>query len=116
MRKFNLESMCRGWFVGDFSPSVMNTKMCEVAVKRYKKGDTEEEHYHMECQEITVVLNGTVKMGGNIFRDGDIVVVDCGESTDFKALSDVTTVVYKDGSVKGDKFLGNLDNGDLKNG
>ena len=116
MKKFNLETMSRGWFVGDFSPSVLHTKKCEVAVKRYKKGDTEKEHYHMECREITVILNGTVEMGGEIFRDGDILVIDCGESTDFKALSDVTTVVYKDGSVKNDKFLGRTDQGVISNG
>ena len=55
-------------------------------------------------------------MGGEIFRDGDILVIDCGESTDFKALSDVTTVVYKDGSVKNDKFLGRTDQGVISNG
>ena len=39
MKKFNLDSMHKGWFVGDFTPSVLNTEKCEVAVKRYKKGD-----------------------------------------------------------------------------
>jgi len=106
MKKFDLESMHRGWFVGNFNPSVLNTQKCEVAIKKYKQGDYEPEHYHMECKEITVILNGIVEMGGKKFSDGDIVVVECGESIDFRALSDVTTVVYKDGSVEGDKFLG----------
>jgi|TARA_B110000503_G_C7094124_1_gene390779 hypothetical protein len=106
MKKFNLDSMHKGWFVGDFTPSVLNTEKCEVAVKRYKKGDYEEEHYHMECEEITIILHGSVEMNGVRYEDGDIIVIECGESTDFKALTDVTTVVYKDGSIKGDKYLG----------
>ena len=112
MKKHRLQNMTRGWFIGNFDPSVLNTEKCEVAVKRYKKGEYEEEHYHLECVEVTVILNGNVEMNGTVFEDGDIVVVEPGESTDFKALSDVTTVVYKDGSAPGDKFLGRTKDGE----
>lgn len=29
--------MTKGWFVGDFEPSILKTKNCEVGVKSYKK-------------------------------------------------------------------------------
>ena len=36
-KKFNLESMIKGWFVGNFKPSVYTSQDVEVAVKRYEK-------------------------------------------------------------------------------
>ena len=34
-----LDDMTKGWFVGNFEPTVLNTEDVEVAVKKYKKGD-----------------------------------------------------------------------------
>ena len=45
MKKSSLENMTNGWFVGNFVPSIINTKDFEVAVKYYKKGDYESKHY-----------------------------------------------------------------------
>ena len=44
MRVGNLEKMVKGWFVGNFEPTLLNTEACEVAVKSYKAGDSEEMH------------------------------------------------------------------------
>lgn len=46
MKIDNLDSMIRGWFVGDFEPNVLKSDQVEVGVKSYKKGDYEERHYH----------------------------------------------------------------------
>ena len=95
MKIFNLEDMTGGWFVGDFSPSVVKTKRCEVALKEYKAGDKENRHHHKEAIEVTLIARGTVEMNGNIK----------GESTDFKSITDSITVVFKSPSVTGDKYL-----------
>lgn len=36
-----LDDMTRGWFVGNFEPSLYITNDVEVAVKQYKAGDFE---------------------------------------------------------------------------
>lgn len=105
MEKHDLKDMLGGWFIGNFSPSVFETEDFEVAVKTYQKGDYEEEHYHMIATEYTLILDGEVIMDGNEYKNGDIIVIKPNESTDFKALSDVKTVVVKIPSAKNDKYL-----------
>ena len=107
MRHAHLKDMVKGWFVGDFSPTVLQTDACEVAVKHYKAGDHEESHYHLVATEVTLIVSGDVRMMGRQWGAGDIVVVEPGEATDFVALTDAVNVVVKMPSVKGDKYLTN---------
>lgn len=100
-----LEDMTRGWFVGNFTPSLYRTKEVEVAVKSYRKGDMEQAHYHKIATELTVVVSGRVEMFGRIWKAGDIVVVQPGETTGFKALEDSVNVVVKLPGAADDKFL-----------
>ena len=46
MKVAKLDDMIKGWFVGNFEPTLLKTNDVEVAVKRYKKGDYEDRHYH----------------------------------------------------------------------
>jgi quercetin dioxygenase-like cupin family protein len=105
MKKSRLEAMVKGWFVGNFTPTLYKTNDVEVAVKTYKKGDSEDWHYHKVATEITVLLKGTVEMNGIRHNDGDILVIEPGEGTDFKALTDATTVVVKLPGANNDKYL-----------
>ena len=105
MKIFMLEDMTGGWFVGDFSPSVVKTKECEVALKEYKAGDKENRHHHKEAIEVTLIARGTVEMNGNILEEGSIIQLDKGESTDFKSITDSITVVFKSPSLPNDKYL-----------
>lgn len=114
MQKFSLDSMIKGWFVGDFSPCVCKSKDFEVAVKYYKKGECESLHYHTIATEITCIAQGRVKMNGIEFGKGEIIVLEPFESTDFLALTDNTiTVAVKIPSTKNDKFLGAFVEGDF---
>lgn len=105
MKHDRLESMVKGWFVGDFSPTVIQTTDCEVAIKEYKAGDHESAHYHKVATELTAIVSGQVRMLGREWGAGDIITIEPGEPTDFLALTDVVTVVVKVPSVKGDKYL-----------
>jgi len=106
MKVLKLDDMTKGWFVGDFEPTLIKTQDVEVAVKTYKKGDTEERHYHKIATEITVVVSGKVKMNDIEYSAGDIIVMEPCESTDFEALEDsVNTVVKLPGAVD-DKYFG----------
>lgn len=105
MKNEKLSSMKGGWFIGNFEPSLFKTNDCEVAVKTYKKGDKEGKHYHKIANEYTVIIKGKVKMFGNVYEEGDIVLVEPGEETDFEALEDAINVVVKIPGVNNDKYL-----------
>lgn len=105
MKTANLNEMVKGWFIGNFEPSLQKTNDVEVAVKRYQKGDSEEAHFHKIATEFTVILNGRVKMFEQEFSDGDIIVVDPGDVTAFECLSDAVTVVVKIPGANNDKYI-----------
>ncbi len=107
MKLFRLEDMIKGWFVGNFKPTILSTVDVEVAVKKYKAGDYENSHYHKIATEITVITEGQVKMNGVTYDSGSIIVIEPNESTDFLALTDVTTTVVKYPGANNDKYPGN---------
>lgn len=99
-----LENMIKGWFIGDFEPSLYKTNDVEVGVKYYKEGDYEPSHFHKIATEFTVILDGRVEMNGNIYESGSILKILPNESTDFKALTNVKTVVVKIPGASNDKY------------
>lgn len=100
-----LEAMKGGWFVGNFAPTVYSTTVAEIAVKHYRAGNHEAAHYHRIATEITVVVTGQIEMVGRIWQTGDIISLEPGEVTDFRAVSDATTVVVKLPGANNDKYL-----------
>jgi hypothetical protein len=62
-------------------------------------------HYHKIATEITVIVTGRVRMCGNEFAAGDIVIIEPQEGSDFEVLEDtVITVVKLPGAIN-DKYL-----------
>jgi quercetin dioxygenase-like cupin family protein len=106
MKTAHLDDMTRGWFVGDFEPSLLKTRDVEVAVKAYRKGDTEEQHYHKLATEITVVVSGRVRMNGVEYGPGSIILLEPNEPTDFEALEDSINTVVKYPGASDDKYPG----------
>jgi quercetin dioxygenase-like cupin family protein len=106
MKKFNEKSLVKGWFVGDFDPTCFRTQNAEVSLKRYKSGDKEDRHHHKIATEITFVVSGKIKMNGEVYEEGDVVVVDPKESTDFEALTESINVVVKTPGIQNDKYMG----------
>lgn len=96
--------MVRGWFVGNFEPSVFKTDQVEVAIKEYEAGDYEKKHFHRVATEITVILKGSARMNDTLYVSGDIVIINSGESTDFRCVENCLTVVVKVPAVLGDKY------------
>ena len=101
----HLDDMKLGWFVGDFTPNILQSKDVEVGVKYYQAGDEEARHVHKVATEITVVVSGTVKMCDREFPQGSIIVLEPGDPTAFSAITDAVTVVVKSPSVAGDKYV-----------
>lgn len=105
LEKFKLDDMKGGWFIGNFEPSLLPTNDIEIAVKVYKMGDSELSHHHKIATEFTVILDGIVEMNNELFRQGDIIKIMPGVSTDFKALTEVKTVVVKIPGANNDKYI-----------
>jgi hypothetical protein len=104
MEANNLNDMIKGWFVGNFEPTVYKTGDVEVAVKHYKAGDQEVRHYHKIAKEITVIIKGETKINGVVYKEGAIVVIAPNESADFLAVTDVITTVVKIPGASNDKY------------
>lgn len=105
MNKRNLKEFHRGWFVGNFDPSIIKTNDVEIAIKVYKAGDVESAHYHKLATEITVIISGEVEMNGIKYVADDIIVIEPNDRTDFKCLTDVVTVVVKYPGANNDKYI-----------
>lgn len=106
LERFPLDQFTKGWFVGRFTPTLLDTDAVEVAVKHYRAGENEEPHHHKVATELTVIVSGRVRMSGEEFGPGEIVRISPGTATDFAALIDTTTVVVKLPCVAGDKYPG----------
>lgn len=101
----DLKKFTKGWIVGNFEPSLLKNENFEVAIKRYNSGDYEKSHYHKIATEITVIVEGEVLMNGVNYKKDDIITINPNESTDFKCITDVVTVVIKTPSANNDKYI-----------
>jgi quercetin dioxygenase-like cupin family protein len=106
MKIDRLENMKKGWFVGNFEPSLYKTEDVEVAIKRYKAGDHEDRHFHKIATEITIIISGEVEINKHRYKKGDMIVVEPSESVDFKAIADAITAVVKIPGALDDKYKG----------
>ncbi len=107
MKVAKLDEMSKGWFIGNFEPSLFKTNAVEVAVKTYKKGDYEGRHHHKIATEYTCIVSGKVRMNGKEYAAGDIIVMQPNDSTDFEALENNTVnVVVKLPGANNDKYEG----------
>ena len=106
MKIAKLDDMIKGWFIGNFEPSLCKTNDVEVAVKKYNKGDYEEKHYHKIATEYTLIISGRVKMNNKEYKEGDIIIMEPYETTDFECLEDNTiNVVVKLPGANNDKYI-----------
>jgi quercetin dioxygenase-like cupin family protein len=105
MRTMKLSDMKGGWFVGDFQPTILQSTKFEAGIKRYQAGDREPAHMHKITTEITVIIEGRVKMNGQELSKGDMILLEPGEACDFHALEDTITAVIKTPSHPLDKYL-----------
>jgi quercetin dioxygenase-like cupin family protein len=99
-----LDGMTKGWFIGDFTPTLHPTESVEVAVKEYPAGFSEAWHVHRIATEYTVIVSGDVEMNGVRYGKGDIIVIPPGEGTDFHTLTPTITTVVKIPGAKNDKY------------
>lgn len=104
MKTAKINDFIRGWFVGNFEPTILKTNDVEVAYKQYKAGDKELKHFHKISTEISIVTKGIVLMNGIEYKKGDIIVMEPGDIADFKVIEDAENVVVKIPGANNDKY------------
>lgn len=102
---YKVEDFFKGWIIGDFAPSLHKNSDFEVAVKFFKRGETEASHKQLIATEITVVIEGHIRLGGSIFKRGDIISIPPHEVADFESLTDSSLVCVKFPSIPNDKVV-----------
>ena len=105
MLKEKLSNMTRGWFIGDFEPSLLKTKDFEVGILTHKKGEEWPKHYHKIATEYTVLISGSMTICGELIEAGTIFILEPNEIADPVFHEDCTVVVVKTPSVIGDKYV-----------
>lgn len=99
-----IDNFTRGWFVGDFEPSIHRTSAFEVGVLNHKKGEKWSAHFHKKAREINLLLEGKMLMHGFELTAGQVFILEPWEVADPIFLEDCKVLVIKTPSVKGDKY------------
>ncbi len=105
MRSADIHDMVKGWFIGNFEPSLCKTNEVEAGMKQYQKGDYEKKHYHKIATEYTVIVSGKARMFDREWKAGDIIVAEPYDCTDFLALEDCVSLVVKIPGANNDKYM-----------
>lgn len=98
-----MSEMTRGWFIGDFEPSVLRTKDFEVGILSHKAGENWPAHVHKKADEINVLLSGNMNVNGINITPGTIFTIPKGLLTKSVFIEDCKIVCVKGISVIGDK-------------
>jgi hypothetical protein len=103
MQKFRIENFLRGWFIGDFCPSVLKTKDFEVGVLTHYKNENWPEHYQKIATEFNVLISGSLSINNETFIPGDIFIIKPGEIIKPIFNEDCIVVCIKVPSIPNDK-------------
>lgn len=105
MDKLMLKDFIGGWIIGDFHPSLFKNQDFEVGVKFFNAGDKEASHKQILATEITVICEGSARVGKVLLQTGDVLVIHPGEYADFEALTNGSLACVKFPSIPSDKIL-----------
>jgi choline kinase len=103
----NIRHFTRGWFVGDFDPSVYRADF-EVMFRNDKKGLLLPRHFHKKATEYNLVARGKYRIDDVIYDEGDIFINKPYHSSDCECLKDGAMLCVKDKSIPKDKFMGSV--------
>jgi hypothetical protein len=99
----HLHRYTNGWFIGDFTPSLIQTPFMEAGIIYHKKNDYWPAHYHLASDEVTVLLEGSMTINGLPVYQNSIFVISKLETAKVEFLTDCKVLVIRVPSIKGDK-------------
>jgi len=104
MKIYNLKDYTKGWFIGDFEPSVLKTKNFEVGFLSHHKGEKWPVHYHKLATEINYLISGRMVIQGKELIAGTVFMIEPNEIADPQFLEDCKVICIKIPSIPGDKY------------
>ena len=105
MKKYRIEDFMRGWFIGNFEPSLLK-KDFEVGLLSFDKEHIHTPHFHKKNTEFNLVISGKVRINDQIFVEGDIFIIEpYVVSHEVEYLEKTKLLVVRDYSDPIDKFL-----------
>ena len=105
MKIDKLSNMTRGWFIGNFTPSVYKTEGFEVGIGTHKKGEVWPRHYHKISTEYNVLLSGSLTICGETIDAGTIFIIEPNEIAEPIFHEECTIVTVKIPGVLNDKYI-----------
>lgn len=105
MKVGKLSDHVRGWIIGDFPQSLLQTKDFEVGIVTHFKGENWPAHYHKLGTEYNVLVSGRMTMCGVDLNPGDTFVVYPNEIADPVFHEDCVIVCVKVPGNSQDKYL-----------
>lgn len=104
MKIRRIEEMHRGWLIGDFEPSIYQTKDFEVGILTHPRGEKWPAHYHKVATEYNILLEGKMRVCDVDLSPGDIFVIEPNEIADPIFYEDCKILCVKVPSHTQDKF------------
>jgi quercetin dioxygenase-like cupin family protein len=104
MIKKNIKEFWRGWFIGNFEPSVFKTEQFEVGLLTHKKGEVWPAHYHKIGTEFNVLISGHMTIADTEIYPGDVFYFNPGDVADPTFHEDCQVLCVKTPSIPGDKY------------
>jgi quercetin dioxygenase-like cupin family protein len=104
MIKRNIKEFVRGWFIGNFEPTLLKTDQFEVSILEHYKGQVWAKHYHAIGTEYNVLIKGSMSINGELINEGDIFVIEPNEVAEPEFFEDCVLVCVKTPSIPGDKY------------
>lgn len=102
---WNLEDFTRGWFIGNFLPSIIKTSDFEIAKLHHYKDEKWPFHYHKEADEYNVLLKGTMLLNGQMISANTIFIIHKNEIACPFFLEDCHVLCIKAPSSPKDKYI-----------
>jgi hypothetical protein len=66
----------KGWFIGNFEPSLLKTSDFEIAVIHHNVGDIITPHYQNVATEYNVLISGKMTVNGKTIYANDIFIFE----------------------------------------
>lgn len=103
MKTARIEDFVKGWFVGNFEPSLLKRNF-EVGFHQHHAGEYHQDHFHKQSTEINLVVEGEIRINGRTFVAGDIFVLEPYEISQCEYITDTKLVVVRSQSDPTDKY------------
>lgn len=102
---WKLSEFTRGWFIGNFTPSILKTCDFEIAKLHHIKNEKWPFHYHVEADEYNILLKGKMILNGQPINEGTLFIIHKNEIACPFFLEDCQVLCIKAPSSPKDKFI-----------